>query len=359
MRTHAAIALLVVMVAVPLRAQVLGISKIEPNEGFNFAPTHVTIRGSAFDRGAVTVLFDDVPATILSVTANELRVIAHPTANGTIREEGYADVTIRVAGVGELTMEAGFHFHPLAHASAADYQPVLVPLTSDTIRGANGSIWTAELFIFNASSLPLRMPGPDLIGQGPDQDPPVIVPPHETEQVFLERHHEERGHFLYVPNGLASAPKFSLRARDLSRNATTLGTEIPVVKRSQAANDILLVDIPTDPAYRATLRIYSFRPEPLRVGVRVYPEDGDTLIEQYDVELHGVVNHDFVYPFPPYPAAITLNPFTPAVRASGHERVRIELTNYGSNVSPPPPPIWAFVSITHNETQQVTTVTPR
>ena len=350
MKTRTLIALLFAAISLPLSAQVLGISKIEPNEGFNFQPTTVRISGSAFDQGAVRVFFDDVQATILVVTPNELVVIARPTATGTIREEGYADLTIRVDGVGEITMESAFHFHPLAQGSREDYQQVLVPLSSETLRGANGSIWAAELFAFNAIGIPLRMPGP--------VNSAIVVEPHETKQLFLERYQEERGHFLYVPYVLAPFAKFSLRARDLSRDASSLGAEIPVVTGAQASGDILLIDIPTDDRYRATLRIYAFTPEPMQVGVSVYPENGIIPIEQYDVDLHGLISDDFV-PFPAQPAAITLNPFTPAVRASGHERIRIELTNYGANVSPPPPPIWGFVSITHNETQQVTTVTPK
>jgi hypothetical protein len=62
--------------------------------------------------------------------------------------------------------------------------------------------------------------------------------------------------------------------------------------------------------------------------------------------------------FPPHPSYIALDPIPPAARAAGG-RVRIELTNYGANVSPPLANIWAFVSLTNNETNQVTLVTPK
>jgi hypothetical protein len=235
---------------------------------------------------------------------------------------------------------------------------VLVPLTAATAPGAHGSTWKAELQIFNASSVPLRLPGPPERILAPVVDPAVVVPPRQTEEAFLDRAEAGRdGAFLYVPTPLLWAPKMSLRARDTSQDAASLGTDIPVVNINNASGDVLLIDVPTDANYRATLRIYAFTAAPMLVGVSVFPEDGDTVLQHYDVELHGIVNVNYD-PFPPYPAYLAIDPLTPVVRASG-KRVRIELTNYGNNVSPPPPAIWGFVSITNNVTQQVTAVTPR
>jgi hypothetical protein len=192
----------------------------------------------------------------------------------------------------------------------------------------------------------------------PPVDPAIVIDPNQTEEVQLEGlDNGAGGAFLYVPDPLRDAAKFSLRVRDTSINAASLGTEVPVVRYEDAYGDLTLMDIPTDARYRATLRIYGFTQAPMSVGVTVYPEDGDEPIEQYDVHLFGIVNA--VYdPFPPGPAYVALDPFTPAVRASG-ERVRIEITNFGQIISPPPPPIWAFVSLTNNETQQVTVATPK
>jgi hypothetical protein len=176
--------------------------------------------------------------------------------------------------------------------------------------------------------------------------------------VFLNRRQTGvDGAFLYVPKPLAHAPKMSLRVRDTSQNAASLGTDIHVVPAADAAGDITLIDVPVASQYRATLRIYAFTQVPMQIGVTIYPEDGVTPIDHLDVQLHGIVNIDFD-PFPSHPAYLALDPLTPAVRAAGG-RVRIEITNYHQNLSPPPPPIWAFVSITNNETQQVTAVTPK
>jgi hypothetical protein len=219
-------------------------------------------------------------------------------------------------------------------------------------------VWEAELRVFNeGGAITLRMPGQDPF-LDPPIDPAVIVEPRTTQRVLLgRRENGVDGHFLYVPNALAHVAKMSLRVRDTSQNAGSLGDDVPVVRVDQGGQDITIVDVPLDERYRSMLRIYAFTPEPMRVGVTVLPESGDTPYAKFDVVLHGILTTDFV-PFPPHPAYIALDPIPPAARAAGG-RVRIELTNYGANVSPPLANIWAFVSLTNNQTNQVTIVTPK
>ncbi|HEV7768520.1 MAG TPA: IPT/TIG domain-containing protein [Thermoanaerobaculia bacterium] len=331
---------------------------IEPHEGFNFGPTHVTILGRGFADGAVQVLFGDVQADVLEASDTRLRVLARPTANGTVREPGVVDVTVRVAGHGEVVVPNSFFFDPNAQPGPEDYVSVLLPLATKTSKGAHGSVWETQLRIFNAAHLDVRLPGPEQIFHSPPVDPDIVVSARETIVAAVPgRDTTVDGAFLYVPKPMEHAPRFSLRVRDTSINAANLGTEIPVVREEDAGSDLVLFDVPNDPHYRATLRIYGFTPAPMPVGVSVYPENSDTPIEQYDVTLNGIFTAVYV-PFPPHPAYLALDPLTPAVRAST-SRVRIEVTNYGSIISPPGPPIWAFVSITNNETQQVTLVTPK
>jgi hypothetical protein len=349
------LSLFAVMLAAQLGAAPT-ITGFNPQEGFSYAPTTVTITGSGFTDGAVTVFFDDVQATVLHVTSTTLQVVAHPTVTGV--EEDLADLTVRVAGQGEAKITNAFAFHPLAQASPSDYIAAIVPLTGPPTPGAHSSVWESELRIFNASHLPLRMPGPETFIVELPIDPAVLVEPRRTQKVLLNRREPGvDGHFLYIPYALSTAPKMSLRVRDTSENATSLGDDVPIARLDQAAGDVTLIDIPVDSKYRATLRIYAFTAAPMRVGVKIYRESGDTPLSEFDVELHGIQTIEFV-PFPPHPAYLALDPLVPAARAAGG-RVRIELTNYGANVSPPLPNIWAFVSLTNNETNQVTMVTPK
>src|SRR5687768_10617875 len=191
------IALVTLLVAASLGATPV-IHSIDPQEGFSFASTRVTITGTGFADGAVTVLFDDVPATLLHATSTTLQVMAHPK-NVSATEEQLADVTVRVAGHGEAKLVDAFFFHLLAQGHPSDYRAMLVPLTSAPIAGAHGSVWESELRVFNSLSFPLRIPGPEtVIMTPPGIDPAVLIPPRTTQRVLLGRRHGVDGHFLYV-----------------------------------------------------------------------------------------------------------------------------------------------------------------
>lgn len=351
--------LLLFVVAVHAGAATV-VGDFQPREGFTFAPSHVTISGSGFTDGAVEVFFGGVKGTVLEATPTTLRVLTNPVGIPLSPDgDAFTNVSVRVAGQAETFASGLFYFSAYAQPGVEDYTPVIVPLTAGSLTGANGSIWVSELHIFNASTSILRMPGPETFIVELPIDPAVIIAPRKTEEVFMGRLiNGMDGAFLFVPTALKDAAKMSLRVRDLSKNATSLGTEIPVPSIDDAAGDITLIDIPVEAKYRATLRIYAFTEAPMNVGVKVFPEDGDTPIQSYNVELDGII-HIQPVELPPYPAYAILDPLNAVVRASGQQRVRIEITNYNAIVSPPPPKIWAFVSITNNETQQVTAVTPR
>jgi hypothetical protein len=357
---HALVSLLLVMLAAPLLAAPL-ITEVQPGEGFSFAPTHVTILGTGFAGENLEVFFGTKKATVVVVSSTAIQVLANPPDPSEVNEfgEAFVNVTVKMPGFPDAFAQQLFFFSPFAQPGIVDYKQVLVPLTSGTVPGAHGSRWTSELHIFNASTAALRLPGPEPVIVELPIDPAVYVPARKTEQVFLSsRFIGVDGAFLYVPRAQEDAPKFSLRVRDLSQNAASLGTDIPVVSIDEAKGDLTLIDIPVDPAYRATLRVYAFTQAPMLIGVKVFPEDGDTPIQEYSVPLNGIVTFDAVE-FPPYPAYTAFDPLTSVVRAANQPRVRIEITNFNANVSPPPPPIWAFVSITSNSTQQVTAVVPK
>ena len=88
--------------------------------------------------------------------------------------------------------------------------------------------------------------------------------------------------------------------------------------------------------------------------VTVYPMSGNEVLSQRVVRLE---EGQF---FPLVAAYTRLDPVTNAVRASGHARVRIHIDGMVVPRADPPliRPVWGFLSITNNVTQQVTTVTP-
>lgn len=242
-------------------------------------------------------------------------------------------------------------------AHAQTYERYLIPVISpQDIPGANGSLWRRELWIHNPRETSMTIRG-DICIIAPFCGS-EIVPPHRDGRILgLHRGDIGDGAFLYVPEE-PNAPRtpLTLRVRDLSNNAQSFGTEIPIARDADFAQLIIITSVPTDARYRATLRVYSASEAPREVRVRVVALDG-MLIDERMVPLAGIVTVA-PNPMPYHPSYAELDPLTPAVRASTF-LVRIEVEDpLRQIVSPPPPPIWAFVSITDNVTQHVTTITP-
>src|SRR5207244_231412 len=100
------------------------------------------------------------------------------------------------------------------------------------------------------------------------------------------------------------------------------------------------------------LRVYSAAGAAASVHLRVYKTDSISLISESEVALDGIQQQPPGYPSSS-PAYAELEPIPPALLdADGTLRLEIEQRIAGE------PPIWAFVSVTNNETQHVTLITP-
>jgi hypothetical protein len=236
-----------------------------------------------------------------------------------------------------------------------DHNRYLLPVIGRDLPGVNGSIWTAEWTVHNFANSAADL----IFSPGESVAPRTVARP-----IVNPRGDGSDGAYVYVPKNVDDRVAMSLRVRDLSKNATSFGTEIPIVADDDYTSgerpDLFLLDIPTDPRFRATLRLYGASEAPQRVLVTVYADLSAAPVEQSMVELQGII-HVVPEPFPKHPAYAQLDPLSPAARAAG-ERVHIVLhsASFDSLVSPPPIiPTWGFITITDNETQQVTTITPQ
>lgn len=346
------------------------ITSISPNVGFTTSSTRVIVRGSELasefmhcvDRCSgtfpcpVTVTFGSAQA-VVQYALPEYIVLHVPG-----RPAGPADVTVRVAGKDDLVVPNGFRFDARAVTSLADYVPYLVPVIANDVAGAHGSKWRSELTVHNASlssDEPVVIRGafcdPMLpIAQCPD----VVIESGATESLVVHpAGWGSQAAFVYVPRARSGSTPFELRVRDLSRESEGWGTEIPVVRINDFSPFQQILDVPTDGRYRATLRIYRTSHAPLPVKVRVLPPQGDEPIDEWRITLNGIPTFDPAE-FELHPAYAQLDPLTSAVRASGYSTVRVEVSNDDDSIADPPASIWAFISITNNETQQVTAITP-
>ena len=164
----------------------------------------------------------------------------------------------------------------------------------------------------------------------------------------FQGHGYPNGAALLVAREEAGDLAFSLRARDVSREADGLGTQLPVVREEgMFRGTMTLLNVPLDPRYRVKLRVYSFDAGQSGFGssasVSIRPVTGASreITRQLTRECQG-----FQCDFFPYYADYDFPP-----GATG------ELVDLYVDLDPGYLG-WAFVTVTNNSTQQVTIVTP-
>jgi hypothetical protein len=158
------------------------------------------------------------------------------------------------------------------------------------------------------------------------------------------------GAFLYLPKDHLSRVAMNLRAYDTSRDAESFGTEIPIVRLRDFTTGwepIHLIGIPSDPRFRNTLRIYGYGDGGTMLSIEMVAETG-VRVDQL-IDLPG-------QPDPFHPGYLELTNFPVG---QGMVRVTIHTPVPPIGTPIPPPARWAFVSVTNNETQHITLVTPQ
>ena len=323
------------VLAVPLFAQVQ--SSITPNRGPVAGGTEVTVQGQ-IGSAPYGVVFGSVRVSATRVDDTTLRATTPAHLPGL--------VDVRIYG-GDAT---GLTFLFEGDAQEA-YEPVLLPIFRPAIAGAYGSLFRTDFrarLVHETSAdiyglqIPCRVTC--LVLDDVPWELTAGVPeagPDGIEYTGFP------GAFLYLPKEHAGRVAMNLRAYDTSRAAENFGTEIPIVRASEFAEGgepITLIGVPSDPRFRNTLRIYSYGFTSTVATIRIEGENGASV--EHTVEL----------------------PAQPHIFLPGY----VELTNFPTdagmlrvtivpNMPPllPPPARWAFVSVTNNETQHITLVTPQ
>jgi hypothetical protein len=337
------------------------ITSVDPPQGFPAGGTLVTLHGTELSTASVncafscnagtcpsSVLFGTTPAEVQSVHPNRVVVIAPPHDPATV------NVIIRTAGRGEIVKQAAFTYADDAVTHVGDYVRYLIPISVHQLHGALGSIWESELTILNTDRRAMTVIAPWC------QTAAACQPPSYPPQVSVREELEGRsgggdGSFLYVPRAVREELSMQLRVRDTSRVAEGFGTEVPVVPQEEFGATQHLIDVPTDDRYRATLRVYGERRSDF-VRVAVFTPTGILPIEERLIPLQPAI---MAGEFMRHPAYVQLDPLTPVVRAAGAQQVIVRVESPILFRGNDERAIWALLSITNNDTQQVTTVTPR
>jgi hypothetical protein len=293
---------------------------ISPSSGPTSGGTTVTIRCNDLKEGwPYGVIFGSTGAISTERTAADTLVaVAPPHLPGTV-------------GITLFEYDRGMGTHltyTFEGAIPESFERMLLPIFTPPVHGAFGSEFRTELRIRAKEPAGIALNGlrvtfsddPLELGHVPNGWPP--------EMLVYEG---DPGRFFFVDDEDATNIAASLRVYDVSRAGENFGTEIPIVRDRDFSTRILLLGIAGDARYRNTLRIYGTNAStatitiggrapvtvPLRAGVSLF----DPAYAQFS---------DFPIGGDPVD-------------------VRIEA----------PSPVWAFVSVTNNETQLISTITPQ
>ena len=274
------------------------------------------------------VRFGGIPATdVRFESLNEVSVTVPP------HEPGVVDVTLQESN-GVVTLSGGFRY---GSPDETDFERVLFPVNF-TASGAHGSEWHTEIVVRNNAPVTL------------DSVPTPLAPGGKGT---VREGTTDMGMFFYVPRGAEAWLAYSSRIFDRSRSATDHGTEMPVVRANDTAAVLHLPNVPIDPQFRARLRIYDFDVFAGHwVVVTATADDGS--VHTFGAMLHAMVVACVTTPcLQPWPAVATID--LSSIASLREKRVvDLRVESYERDAR-----LWAFVSVTNNDTQHVTLHTPQ
>jgi hypothetical protein len=231
------------------------------------------------------------------------------------------------------------------------YERVLVPIVANGVPGGYGSIWQTMFAGFNPTGqiIAIKHTLDEFCAVPPCLGAPAQ--PHTTfgNEVLTALGHEGEILFVQVPG--AESLQFNLRIFDRAHPRAAWGAEVPVVRERQVTGETLhLLNVVLDPVSRAALRVYGINNRAASVLVRATRTDVP-FVEPYEfsVILQSTPSRAFGT-FPSFGIVPDLSGVVPA--SWTQSQIRLEIA------APPDEKIWAFVSITNNETQGITISSP-
>ena len=306
---------------------------ISPSSGPAAGGTTVTIKGE-FGTWPYTVLFDGVQAeSTTRIDENTLQAVTPE------HQPGISRVLIFEY---DIFIDAGLTFEFTGEASREQY---LLPVFIEPIQGAYGSEFRTELRGVSTGADPNEEIAIWGLQTGCRYTPPVcnwleepmvfLLPiPIGSDLVDSAAFQTGTpGRFIEVAHEQKDALSLSLRVYDTSRAGENFGTEIPIVRRSEFRRQAFaLPAVPLDPRFRNTLRIYA---------------TGATTVQvKFGTEVHELSLRAGQHVFDPAYAQWTAFP-------AGTGTTNVVITPAANG-----PAVWGFISVTNNDTQHITTITP-
>lgn len=327
------------------------ITSVTPSSGPVPGGTGVLIRGTGFSFNCVicsppfadpTVFFGSSEAVeVTFIDANTLEAIAPPHLPGSV------SVTVsQLDGSvpNHFTLNNAFTY---TGESLDAFEPVLFPIFMPVVQGQFGSQFETTARVASRGE-PLDLYGMDSVCY---TFSPVLVPSNPfpigaSETPLLTGCSQSVGRIFYVPKGGGADLVANLRVSDITKQRESHGVEVPVVRFDEFTTNIKLLGVPVDPKFRTTLRIYGL---PEAGGVAKVSVNG--VVHEVELRQSGSLFEPAYGTFTDFPALDDL--------PAGQNTVTVVVgRSVGTGLVFPNSRLWAFVSVTNNDTQHITTITP-
>jgi IPT/TIG domain-containing protein len=328
------------------------ITSISPAEGPVAGGTTVTIHGSGFNNTCIICSppFADPIVFFGGTRSPSVHVIDASTMTAVTPAHLPRNVFVRVGlhdgSQSDSILENAFTFTGDPESA---FEPVLFPIFQPPVDGAFGSRFETIARVGSTGAL---NGAPAIYGvdtQCSLADPTMF--PFNPFAIVAERFlpttcSHSVGRIFWIQSGTRLGA--SLRVRDTSRQASSHGVEVPVVKRSDFTNDsLVLLGVPADPRFRKRLRVYGLPMREVVVNVEINGNGAGYVLLQPSESL-----------FEPSYAEFTN--FATNLPPDSFMRVRLFMGRLPDGTIPPnTPPFWGLISVTNNDTQEITVISPQ
>ncbi|HEX6097620.1 MAG TPA: hypothetical protein VF432_14930 [Thermoanaerobaculia bacterium] len=242
------------------------------------------------------------------------------------------------------------------------YTRFLLPVYVSRTPGGYGSLWRSETW--------LRYSGTETARITPEPFCFAIectlwgtLEPGESSIPFQRlAGYPESAILVHVESNHASEVTFDTRVRDLSRSTRSAGTRIPVIREDHmSTGPVYLLNIPLEPAFRHTLRMYAL-PDVQEPEVEVrYFRQPDPSGPRLDLNIHLLRVQRVALRTPPpieiwnlAPAFAEIGNIETFPELAGESTIWVEIVPLTAGMR-----TWGMISVTNNETQQVTIISPQ
>lgn len=341
-------------------AQAPVIHSITPNNGPDTGGTSVVITGDNLHTAVACLLpcpprvaFGDIEVDAVEVSEHQLNVTTPAHAVGVV------DVTVTIPGRDPAVVENGFTF---LEDEESGWERVLLPIYfNGIVHGAHGTRWSTDFWMHNSGSMAVSI-GDRVCRAG--EPCPTVVPLTLTLQAghslhnpdgFFRPDRSNPSQLLYISKTGAEDVSMGLRVADVSRNNLNGGTDLPVIREDEFLTRVTqLFNVPLDgQTFRLLLRVYDITYSEASYAVRFYPSGEGVAEPIYGTTLRARTHR--MGPFRGEAAYAELDiTHLLQLRLAWPQSARIEIAPLT-----PGSRYWAVASLTNNETQLVTLVTPQ